>query len=89
MRKQAVQLLTQLLQCNPFDASLGVNDLKQRLGEEKAKLVELMPKDDAEELPKKWGEAAKAYQQFVDSEEKDENDKVKIKPIPRTPVEHR
>jgi len=68
--------LTHLLQCNPFDASLCVSDIKQRLEEEKVKLAELMPKDDAEERTQKWNETVKAFREFLESEQKDENDKV-------------
>jgi hypothetical protein len=37
-----VQLLTQLLQCNPFDASLGFDILNERLTQEKEKLAQLV-----------------------------------------------
>ena len=71
VRKQAVQLLTQLLQCNPFDASLCVDVLKERHTEESAKLVTLMPKDDAVERAKKWLDTEKALNVFLKSDKAD------------------
>ena len=76
VRKQSVQLLTQLLQCNPFDASLCVDTLNERLTEEKAKLTQLTPKDGAEETAKKWVETEKALEAFLKKEETDDKDKV-------------
>ena len=78
MRKQAVQLLTQLLQCNPFDASLCVDVLKERHTEESAKLITLMPKDDAEERAKKWIETEKALHIFLKTDKDTDTDKVSI-----------
>lgn len=68
--------MTQLLQCNPFDASLCVSELKHRLEEEKEKLTQLMPKDDAEERAKKWKETASALHEFMKREDEDELEKV-------------
>lgn len=76
VRKQSVQLLTLLLQCNPFDASLCVETLNERLTEEKAKLTQLTPKDDAEETAKKWVETEKALEAFLKKENDDDSDKV-------------
>ena len=48
VRKQAVQLLTLLLQCNPYNSSLPVEDIKEQYGKEKATLEEMIPKDKTE-----------------------------------------
>ena len=43
VRKAAVQLLTTLLESNPFAAKLGTSDLEMKLKEEEAKLKEMAP----------------------------------------------
>ncbi len=52
VRKQAVQLLTTLLQCNPFTASMTVEDLKHQLENETETLKKLQPPGEEEELAK-------------------------------------
>ena len=49
VRKAAVQLLTTLLESNPFAAKLGTMDLEIKLKEEELKLKEMTP-DDQEEI---------------------------------------
>jgi hypothetical protein len=78
VRKQSVQLLTMLLQCNPYDASLCVDVLKERLAEESEKLIPLMPKDDAEERAKKWVENEKAFEVYLKEDMENDDDKVTI-----------
>ena len=76
VRKQSVQLLTMLLQCNPYDASLCVDVLKERLAEESEKLIPLMPKDDAEERAKKWVETEKVFEVYLKQDMENDDDKV-------------
>ena len=45
MRKAAVQLLTSLLESNPFAARLETEDLVKKLEEEEKKLVALCPEE--------------------------------------------
>jgi len=71
-----------LLQCNPYDASLCVDVLKERLAEESEKLIPLMPKDDAEERAKKWVEKwvenEKAFEVYLKEDMENDDDKVTI-----------
>ena len=53
MRKQAVQLLTHLLQNNPYNSSLPAEEIREQYEKEKAAMDELLPKDrDAQEAEK-------------------------------------
>lgn len=61
VRKQAIQLLTALLQFNPFNATLPVEELKEQYELEKNKLESMKPPDKAEE-------EAKKLQQWIDIE---------------------
>ena len=45
MRKAAVQLLTSLLESNPFAAKLETEDLVKKLEEEEKKLAALCPEE--------------------------------------------
>ncbi len=54
VRKQAVQLLTALLQCNPFTASMTVDDLRQQLQKETEELKRLMPDEEEEAERERW-----------------------------------
>ena len=56
VRKQAVQLLTALLQCNPYNASLDVEQIREQYVKEKSTLNEMLPKDKSEEEAKKLAE---------------------------------
>ena len=47
MRKAAVQLLTSLLESNPFAARLETEDLVKKLEEEEKKLAALCPEEVA------------------------------------------
>ena len=51
VRKAAVQLLTTLLESNPFAAKLGTSDLEMKLKEEEAKLKEMAPEEVEEADP--------------------------------------
>ena len=51
VRKAAVQLLTTLLESNPFAAKLGTSDLEIKLKEEEAKLKEMAPEEVEEVDP--------------------------------------
>ena len=46
VRKQAVQLLTGLLQCNPYNATLPVEELKESYKRELEKLSSMKPQPD-------------------------------------------
>ena len=62
VRKQAVQLLTHLLQNNPYNSSLPAEEIREQYEKEKAALDELLPKDmDAEEAQKVAEEKAKQW----------------------------
>lgn len=64
VRKQAVQLLTMLLQCNPYNSALPVEEFRERYEQEKAILEKMLPKDNSEE------EAKKKAKQWQNIEEK-------------------
>ena len=76
MRKQAVQLLTALLQCNPYNASLDVEQIREQYEKEKATLNEMLPKDKseeeaqkvAEEKAKQWAIIEKELESFDQAE---------------------
>ena len=51
VRKAAVQLLTTLLESNPFAAKLGTSELEMKLKEEEAKLKEMSPEEVEEVDP--------------------------------------
>jgi len=65
-----------LLQRNPFDASLCVEDLKNKLSEEEEKLNLLIPKDEAHLTMEKWMEVEKAAKKYLKnfSEDQIKND---------------
>ena len=48
VRKQAVQLLTFLLQCNPYTSNVEVEAIKEQYVKEKATLEEMLPKNNTE-----------------------------------------
>ena len=48
VRKQAVQLLTFLLQCNPYTSNVEVEAIKEQYVKEKATLDEMLPKNKTE-----------------------------------------
>ena len=56
VRKQAVQLLNGLLQCNPYNAVLPVEELKESYKKELEKLSALKPQPNSEdaERHKAW-----------------------------------
>ena len=56
VRKQSVQLLTLLLQCNPFNSTLDVEEIREQYEKQKATLEEMLPKDKSEEEAKKIAE---------------------------------
>ena len=65
VRKQAVQLLTHLLQNNPYNSSLPAEEIREQYEKEKATLDELLPKDmDAEEAQKVAEEKAKQWSEI-------------------------
>lgn len=80
VRKQAIQLLTALLQFNPFNATLPVEELKEQFDIEKKKLEGMKPPDKAEEEAKKlrqWIDIEKGLTEFINEmEENTENDDV-------------
>ena len=51
VRKAAVQLLTSLLESNPFAARLETEDLVKKLEEEEKKLAALCPEEVGSHLP--------------------------------------
>ena len=51
VRKAAVQLLTTLLESNPFAAKLGTSELEMKLKEEEAKMKEMSPEEVEEVDP--------------------------------------
>ncbi len=71
MRKQAVQLLTTLLQCNPFSAKISVEELKQELEKEKETLRQLQPQPEAEasDKLKEWEVIEKEVQEDIADKE--------------------
>ncbi len=79
VRKQAVQLLTFLLQCNPYNSSLPVEDIREQYEKEKVTLQEMLPKDKSEEEKEKIAKEqrehwAKIEQQFDEFDEEKLND---------------
>ena len=68
VRKQAIQLLTALLQFNPFNATLPVEEIKEQYELEKKKLENMKPPDKAEEEAKKlqqWIDIEKGLTEFI------------------------
>jgi condensin complex subunit 1 len=61
VRKQSVQLLTLLLQCNPYNSSLPVEEIREKFEKEKATLTEMLPKDDKEDAEKVAAEKMKQW----------------------------
>ena len=51
-----MQLLTLLLQCNPFNSTLDVEEIREQYEKQKATLEEMLPKDKSEEEAKKIAE---------------------------------
>merc|ERR1712223_292510 len=81
VRKQAVQLLTLLLQCNPYNSSLPVEDIKEQYGKEKATLDEMLPENKteadcqkaAEEKAAQWAAIEKELKEFEDEDGVEDN----------------
>jgi len=68
VRKAAVQLLTTLLESNPFAAKLGTMDLEIKLKEEELKLKEMTPDDQEEVDPvQEWNNIKEAVSDGVKS----------------------
>lgn len=84
VRKQAVQLLTMLLQCNPYNSALPVEEFKERYEKEKAALDEMLPKDNsseeakkiAEEKTKQWQKIEEKLEEFDVDEIDQDKDKL-------------
>ena len=77
VRKQAIQLLTALLQFNPFNATLPVEELKEQYEVEKQKLDALKPPDkEAEEAQKlqQWIDIEKGLEEHMNNETGEEKD---------------
>ncbi|XP_059092288.1 condensin complex subunit 1-like isoform X2 [Tigriopus californicus] len=81
VRKQAVQLLTALLQCNPYRASMPVEELKEELEKETSKLRQLTgePEEDM---------ALKNLQMWEDNQEDVMNAIDEIAESPESEQEH-
>lgn len=81
VRKQAVQLLTFLLQCNPYNSSLPVEEIRQQYEKEKAVLEEMQPKKEeeglkqAEEKAAQWASIEKELQKYK-ADNTEEEDKL-------------
>ena len=78
VRKQAIQLLTALLQFNPFNATLPVEELKEQYELEKKKLDEMNPPDKAAEETQKlkqWIEIEKGLTEHINDEVYNDEDK--------------
>lgn len=78
VRKQAVLLLTTLLQNNPYNSSLPVEDLKEQFEKENATLENMKPKEnlqEAEDKAKQWEKIEKELEKF-DAEEDEQEDKL-------------
>ena len=74
VRKQSVQLLTALLQCNPFTASMSVDDLKEQLKKEKEALDKMMPSEEEEKvkamrMEEEWAKIEEELQEMGEEEE--------------------
>ncbi len=74
VRKQSVQLLTALLQCNPFTASMSVDDLKGELKKEKEALDKMMPSEEEERvkamrMEEEWAKIEEELQEMGEEEE--------------------
>ena len=68
VRKQAIQLLTALLEFNPFNATLPVEELKEQYEQEKQKLDGMKPPDKAAEEAEKlkqWIEIEKGLIRYT------------------------
>ncbi len=66
--------MTLLLQCNPYNATLPVAELKEEYEKEKAKLEVLRPLDEQKEAEakaaeklKQWGSLEKSLQEYLDN----------------------
>ena len=64
VRKQAVQLLTSLLQCNPFLAAMHVEELREQLKKETKKLEELVEREGGQRREEAW----EAFKVVLDEE---------------------
>ena len=84
VRKQAVQLLTALLQCNPFTTSMPVEEFKSQLEKEKLKLIALTGKNGEEgsrDSEEEWQEMELQLQKFFGKDsnrEEDEEEKEEV-----------
>merc|ERR1719445_1363100 len=68
VRKAAVQLLTTLLESNPFAAKLQTMDLEMRLKEEEVKLAEMAPEDAEETDPvEEWNNIKASLKEAITS----------------------
>ena len=78
VRKQAIQLLTSLLQFNPFNATLPVEELKEQYDVELKKLEEMQPPDKEQEQAKKlqqWIDIEKELEVYMGDNHSSDNDK--------------
>ena len=76
VRKQAVQLLTTLLQCNPFAASMQVEELSSQLKQEQEKLAAMLPENEKESIirEKEWIDIEKEVVKELEDREQAEDD---------------
>ena len=76
--------MTLLLQCNPYNSALPVEDIREQFEKEKATLDEIKPKDKseeerqklAEEKNKQWKDIEKLLEDFDEDEEVENPDKL-------------
>ena len=72
VRKQSIQLLTALLQFNPFNATLPVEELKDQYEQEKQKLDAMKPPDKEKEQAEKLKQWIEIEKELLTHLEKDD-----------------